>query len=100
MVTAGVYLIARMHPLFEHAPAAAAVGVLLIVVLAGVVGAGYLRGSETEGGNRDTCGDEACCPRVHGGHGSPFVVAPDNPGPDRVRPSLHPGPVRRPTLDL
>src|SRR4051794_37513431 len=29
MVTAGVYLIARMHPLFEHAPAAADVGAIL-----------------------------------------------------------------------
>jgi NADH-quinone oxidoreductase subunit L len=28
MVTAGVYLIARMHPLFEHAPAAADVGAI------------------------------------------------------------------------
>jgi NADH-quinone oxidoreductase subunit L len=28
MVTAGVYLIARMHPLFEHAPTAAAVGAI------------------------------------------------------------------------
>jgi len=29
MVTAGVYLIARMHPLFERAPAAAAVGTII-----------------------------------------------------------------------
>ncbi len=29
MVTAGVYLIARMHPLFERAPAAAAVGAII-----------------------------------------------------------------------
>jgi NADH-quinone oxidoreductase subunit L len=29
MVTAGVYLIARMHPLFEQAPAAAAVGAII-----------------------------------------------------------------------
>jgi NADH-quinone oxidoreductase subunit L len=29
MVTAGVYLIARMHPLFEHAPAAADVGAIV-----------------------------------------------------------------------
>src|SRR3954470_24951387 len=29
MVTAGVYLIARMHPLFEHAPAAADVGAII-----------------------------------------------------------------------
>ena len=29
MVTAGVYLIARMHPLFEQAPAAAAVGAIV-----------------------------------------------------------------------
>src|ERR1700710_308903 len=29
MVTAGVYLIARMHPLFERAPAAAAVGAIV-----------------------------------------------------------------------
>ena len=28
MVTAGVYLIARMHPLFEHAPTAADVGAI------------------------------------------------------------------------
>ena len=28
MVTAGVYLIARMHPLFEQAPAAADVGAI------------------------------------------------------------------------
>jgi NADH-quinone oxidoreductase subunit L len=41
MVTAGVYLIARMHPLFEHAPAAqdvgAAVGALTLLV-AGTIG--------------------------------------------------------------
>jgi NADH-quinone oxidoreductase subunit L len=41
MVTAGVYLIARMHPLFEHAPAAqdvgAAVGAATLLV-AGTVG--------------------------------------------------------------
>ena len=29
MVTAGVYLIARLHPLFEHAPDAAAVGAVI-----------------------------------------------------------------------
>jgi NADH-quinone oxidoreductase subunit L len=29
MVTAGVYLIARLHPLFEHAPDAAAVGAIV-----------------------------------------------------------------------
>src|SRR5205807_5492736 len=29
MVTAGVYLIARTHPLFEHAPAAANVGAIV-----------------------------------------------------------------------
>ena len=29
MVTAGVYLIARMHPIFEHAPAAADVGAII-----------------------------------------------------------------------
>ena len=29
MVTAGVYLIARMHPLFELAPAAADVGAIV-----------------------------------------------------------------------
>jgi NADH-quinone oxidoreductase subunit L len=29
MVTAGVYLIARLHPLFEHAPDAAAVGAII-----------------------------------------------------------------------
>src|SRR3712207_6633566 len=29
MVTAGVYLIARMHPLFEHAPTAADVGAII-----------------------------------------------------------------------
>ena len=29
MVTAGVYLIARLHPLFERAPAAAAVGAIV-----------------------------------------------------------------------
>jgi NADH-quinone oxidoreductase subunit L len=29
MVTAGVYLVARMHPLFEQAPAAAAVGAII-----------------------------------------------------------------------
>src|SRR3712207_5238592 len=29
MVTAGVYLIARMHPLFEHAPSAALVGAIV-----------------------------------------------------------------------
>src|ERR671916_578441 len=32
MVTAGVYLIARMHPLFEHAPAAADVGAIIGVL--------------------------------------------------------------------
>ncbi len=32
MVTAGVYLIARMHPLFEHAPIAADVGAIVGVV--------------------------------------------------------------------
>src|SRR3954447_1817096 len=40
MVTAGVYLIARMHPLFEHAPAAADVGAILgtaTLVIAGTI---------------------------------------------------------------
>ena len=40
MVTAGVYLIARMHPLFEHAPAAAAVGAVigcLTLLVAGTI---------------------------------------------------------------
>src|SRR5206468_8067728 len=40
MVTAGVYLIARMHPLFEHAPTAADVGAIggcLTLVLAATV---------------------------------------------------------------
>ncbi len=38
MVTAGVYLIARMHPLFEHAPAAAAVGAIVGAVTLLVAG--------------------------------------------------------------
>ncbi|MBA3327859.1 MAG: NADH-quinone oxidoreductase subunit L [Solirubrobacterales bacterium] len=41
MVTAGVYLIARMHPLFEQAPAAADVGAVigcLTLVVAGTIG--------------------------------------------------------------
>src|SRR4051794_27138245 len=41
MVTAGVYLIARMWPLFEHAPAAADVGAVIGVItllLAGTIG--------------------------------------------------------------
>ncbi len=41
MVTAGVYLIARMHPLFEHAPAAADVGAVigcLTLLVAGTIG--------------------------------------------------------------
>jgi NADH-quinone oxidoreductase subunit L len=40
MVTAGVYLIARMHPLFEHAPSAADVGAIggcITLVLAATV---------------------------------------------------------------
>jgi NADH-quinone oxidoreductase subunit L len=41
MVTAGVYLIARMHPLFEHAQAAADVGAIvgcLTLLIAGTIG--------------------------------------------------------------
>jgi NADH-quinone oxidoreductase subunit L len=41
MVTAGVYLIARMHPLFEHAPAAQDVGAAIgaaTLLMAGTVG--------------------------------------------------------------
>src|SRR3712207_609024 len=41
MVTAGVYLIARMHPLFEQAPAAADVGAIvgcLTLFVAGTIG--------------------------------------------------------------
>src|SRR5207248_10288447 len=41
MVTAGVYLIARMHPLFEQAPAAADVGALggcLTLIVAATIG--------------------------------------------------------------
>ena len=41
MVTAGVYLIARMHPLFEHAPVAADVGAIvgcLTLVIAATIG--------------------------------------------------------------
>jgi NADH-quinone oxidoreductase subunit L len=41
MVTAGVYLIARMHPLFERAPAAADVGAvvgLVTLLVAGTIG--------------------------------------------------------------
>jgi NADH-quinone oxidoreductase subunit L len=41
MVTAGVYLIARMHPLFELAPAAAAVGAIVgavTLLVAGTIG--------------------------------------------------------------
>jgi NADH-quinone oxidoreductase subunit L len=41
MVTAGVYLIARMHPLFERAPAAAAVGAIVgavTLLVAGTIG--------------------------------------------------------------
>jgi NADH-quinone oxidoreductase subunit L len=41
MVTAGVYLIARMHPLFERAPAAADVGAIigcLTLLVAGTIG--------------------------------------------------------------
>jgi NADH-quinone oxidoreductase subunit L len=41
MVTAGVYLIARMHPLFEHAPAAADVGAVVgcaTLLIAGTIG--------------------------------------------------------------
>ncbi len=41
MVTAGVYLIARMHPLFEAAPAAADVGAIigaLTLLIAGTIG--------------------------------------------------------------
>ncbi|MEA2380368.1 MAG: NADH-quinone oxidoreductase subunit [Solirubrobacteraceae bacterium] len=41
MVTAGVYLIARMHPLFELAPAAAAVGAVIgcaTLLVAGTIG--------------------------------------------------------------
>src|SRR5207248_11371534 len=40
MVTAGVYLIARMHPLFEHAPAAQDVGAVVgaaTLVIAGSI---------------------------------------------------------------
>jgi len=40
MVTAGVYLIARMHPLFEHAPTAAdvtAIGGCLTLLIAGTI---------------------------------------------------------------
>ncbi len=42
MVTAGVYLIARMHPLFEHAQAAADVGAIVgcvTLLVAGTIGA-------------------------------------------------------------
>jgi NADH-quinone oxidoreductase subunit L len=41
MVTAGVYLIARMHPLFEHAPAAQDVGAVVgaaTLLIAGTIG--------------------------------------------------------------
>ncbi|MEY2533717.1 MAG: NADH-quinone oxidoreductase subunit, partial [bacterium] len=41
MVTAGVYLIARMHPLFELAPAAAVVGAVIgaiTLLVAGTIG--------------------------------------------------------------
>jgi NADH-quinone oxidoreductase subunit L len=41
MVTAGVYLIARMHPLFEHAQAAADVGAIIgcaTLLIAGTIG--------------------------------------------------------------
>jgi len=41
MVTAGVYLIARMHPLFEHAPAAADAGAVVgcvTLLVAGTIG--------------------------------------------------------------
>src|ERR671927_1420968 len=41
MVTAGVYLIARMHPLFEHAPTAADVGAIvgcLTLIIAASIG--------------------------------------------------------------
>jgi NADH-quinone oxidoreductase subunit L len=41
MVTAGVYLIARMHPLFEQAPSAAAVGAIIggvTLLVAGTIG--------------------------------------------------------------
>ncbi len=41
MVTAGVYLIARMHPLFEHAPTAADVGAIggcLTLLIAATIG--------------------------------------------------------------
>jgi NADH-quinone oxidoreductase subunit L len=41
MVTAGVYLIARLHPLFEHAPDAAAVGAIigaLTLLIAATIG--------------------------------------------------------------
>ena len=41
MVTAGVYLIARMHPLFERAPAAADVGAIVgaaTLLIAGTIG--------------------------------------------------------------
>ncbi|MDO8211951.1 NADH-quinone oxidoreductase subunit L [Conexibacter sp. CPCC 206217] len=38
MVTAGVYLISRMHPLFEHAPAAANVGAIVGAVTLFVAG--------------------------------------------------------------
>jgi NADH-quinone oxidoreductase subunit L len=41
MVTAGVYLIARMHPLFERAPAAADVGAIIgcaTLLIAGTIG--------------------------------------------------------------
>jgi NADH-quinone oxidoreductase subunit L len=41
MVTAGVYLIARMHPLFEHAPAAQDVGAIIgaaTLLIAGTIG--------------------------------------------------------------
>ena len=41
MVTAGVYLIARMHPLFEHAPAASTIGMVIgavTLLVAGTIG--------------------------------------------------------------
>jgi NADH-quinone oxidoreductase subunit L len=41
MVTAGVYLIARLHPLFEHAPDAAAVGTIIgcvTLIIAATIG--------------------------------------------------------------
>jgi NADH-quinone oxidoreductase subunit L len=45
MVTAGVYLIARMHPLFEHAPAAQDVGAVIgasTLFVAGTIGLAQL----------------------------------------------------------